>query len=142
MRQKAEKQIRDAAALLGPAESYRIDAVRTRTDLVRKVFDKTLLDMARLKTIELTGGDTSRLNPTEIENLINHQGVQYVYFRFLVDSAAPEPAPALSEPQIPALSGIEREQWLKFKYLCEKREGKSPVEKLCEMIDTYLKNSG
>lgn len=140
MRQKAEKQIRAAAALLGPAESYRIDAVRTRTELVRKVFDKTLLDMARLKTVELTGGDTSRLSPTEIENLINHQGVQYVYFRFLAESAAPEPA--LSEPQIPALSGIEREQWLKFKYLCEKREGKSPVEKLCEMIDAYLKNSG
>ena len=136
MRQKAEKKIREAAAALGPSDLYRIDEVRAKTDLVRKVFDKTLLDMAKLNTIELMGGETTGWLSTEIDNLVNHMGVQYMSFRFL-DSTDAEPVPV-----IPELSGIEREQWLKFQYLCGKREGKDAVEKLCEMIDDYLKTNG
>ena len=141
MRRKAEQKIRAAAALLGTSDLYRIDQVRAKAGLVPKVFDKTLLDMARLKTVELKVGDPKDISAAESDNLIDHKGTRYRYFRFL---HPPSPAILQSEPmepQIPEPAGIEREQWRKFQYLCEKREGKTAAKKLCEMINDYLKNS-
>ena len=70
MRRKAENKIRQAAAELGQAEFYRIDKIRTKAGLIRKVFDKTILDMARVGAIELAGGSTDSMSPSEIGNLI------------------------------------------------------------------------
>ncbi|MBC8438565.1 MAG: hypothetical protein H8D87_02640, partial [Deltaproteobacteria bacterium] len=47
MRKKVEHKINQAVAELGRLEYYRIDKVREKTGTVRKVFDKTILDMAR-----------------------------------------------------------------------------------------------
>ena len=45
MRKKAEQKIRNAVAELGNPDFPRIDAVRQKAGLLRKVFDKTVLDM-------------------------------------------------------------------------------------------------
>lgn len=139
MRQKAEKKIRAAAAVLGVSNRYRIDQVRERTDLIRKVFDKTILDMARLKTIELHEGNTETLSSAEISNLLFYLNHRYVYFSFV----EPTIEKATAEPQKsnPPLSGIESEMWRKFEYLCEKKEGKDSTRKLCELISNYIKDS-
>lgn len=83
MRQKAEKQIRDAVARLQSSDFHRIDKVRAKAGLIRKVFDKTVLDMARVGSIHLTGGDTTEMTPSEVGNLIIKEDVTHVYFRFL-----------------------------------------------------------
>lgn len=139
MRQKAEKKIRAAAATLGVSSRYRIDQVRERTDLIRKVFDKTILDMARLKAIELHEGSADNLNPAETGNLLYYLNRRYVYFSFL-DQRIEQ---TTSEPQKsnPPISGIESEMWQKFEYLCEKKEGKDSTRKLCELISNYIKAS-
>ena len=93
MRQKAERKIRQAAAVLGELEFYRIDRVRAHTDLVRKVFDKTILHMAALGAIELTITGFEGMSAAEIGNLIRQGDVLYVHFRFLDEAAAPEPPP-------------------------------------------------
>jgi hypothetical protein len=135
MRQKAERKIRQAAAGLGEANLYRIDQVRSNTDLIRKVFDKTLLHMASLGTIDLKGGDTDGMNDSEISNLIYHKDILYVYFSFLEENRIPAPA----EPQKMdvLLEGIEIERWRRFEALCESREGKKPLQKINEIISEY-----
>ena len=80
MRKKAEQKIRQAAADLGETNLYRIDRVRERAGFIKKVFDKTILDMARLGTIELKYGNTDDMNPHEIENLIRYRDSIFVYF--------------------------------------------------------------
>ena len=80
MRKKAEQKIRQAAAELGDLNLYRIDRVRERAGLIKKVFDKTVLDMARLGAIELKYGNTDDMNPHEIENLIRYRDSIFVYF--------------------------------------------------------------
>lgn len=139
MRQKAERKIRDAAAALGQSNRYRIDRVRAKTDLVRKVFEKTLLDMARLETIELRDGDIENLDGVEPHNLMHHQERRYVYFSFIDGTVDTTSEPAL--PSQPPLSGIESEMWRKFEYLCEKQEGKNSTQKLCELIQEYIREA-
>ena len=90
MRKKAEKKIREAAAMLGEADSYRIDRVRDNTGLIRKVFDKTLLDMARVGTAELIDQDASKIDPAEAANLIRRGDQIYVQFRFTDPPVEPE----------------------------------------------------
>jgi len=90
MRKKSEEKIRRAAAALGDSNLYRIDRVREKTNVIRKVFDKTILDMARLKTIELKGGDTQGMSASEIGNLICLGDELYVYFTFLDSESEPE----------------------------------------------------
>ncbi len=91
MRRKAESKIRQAAAGLGAANLYRIDQARANTDLIRKVFDKTLLHMVSLGTIELKGGNTDSMSDSEIGNLIYHKDILYVYFSFLDEDRLPAP---------------------------------------------------
>ena len=143
MRQKAEAKIKQAAAALGPSDLYRIDQVRAGTDLIRKVFDKTLLDMARLEVIELKIGDTEALSPPEIDNMVRYLDEVYVHFRFLdkKEESRDVLTPVDQKTIKPELVGLEREQWQQFEFLCEKKEGKAPVQKLCELIKDYIGDS-
>jgi len=135
MRKKAERKIRQAAARLGDRSRYRIDQVRAGAGLIQKVYDKTILDMARLGTIALSVGDISNMTTAEIGNLIYYGGRHYVYFQFLdADSAVENIEPETVDI---TLQGIEREQWQRFEYYCKTREGKGPQRKIKEMIREY-----
>lgn len=138
-------------AELGQSEQYRIDKVRSKAGLIRKVFDKTILDMDRIGTIELLGGSTDSLNPSEIENLIRDGEKLYVHFKFL-DSEGKSPgsktekvkleetviqAPESEDVEIVLLE-VNPSEWQRFKHRCLTVENKDPLEKLLEMIRDYL----
>ncbi len=143
MRKKAENAIRAAAARLETPQPHRIDRVRKRTDLIRKVFDKTLLHMAQVGTIQLHGGPTDYLTDEQVRDLVSQGDRLHVSFSFL-DAAPPRPA---SPPAPPApresvvvsvtLQDLDRDEWERFERNCRRREGKSPAEKLWEMILAY-----
>jgi len=141
MRKKAEKKIREAAAMLGGNGTYRLDKVRINAGLYPKVFDKTILDMARLGTITLKEGNTDALSPAEIGNMVRKGEIIYMYFSF---QDATEGAPAEAETEIKApetvdivLAGVDRALWQQFERLCLDREGKPPHQKIVEMISEY-----
>lgn len=140
MRKKAERKIREAAALLGKKEFFPVDEVRSGAGLIPKVFDKTLLDMARLRTIEMEAGDTSGLNPVQLSAMVRVGDVVFTRFRFVGQVLDPDLDPETIDV---VLSGFEKESWQRFEYLCRDREAKSPMEKLREMIADYVRqNSG
>jgi len=137
MRKKAERQIREAAAVIGESNRYRIDEVRAGTDLVRKVFDKTILDMARVGSIELIAADVGDLAPRLIRNLIRQDDRVFVYFSFL-ETAPRDPASGGESDTLDIiLTGFERRIWERFEYLCRIREHKSPLDKIRDMIEAY-----
>ncbi len=136
MRWKAEQAIRRAAAELGSLPLYRLDKIRIRAGLNRKVFDKTVLDMARVSTIELFSDDTSDMSGAEISELVRQGTTLYVSFAFL-DTPEPEPVETMSL----MIDDIERIQWEKFEYLCKIKENKDPVRKLKEMIYDYIQKT-
>lgn len=140
MRKKAERKIREAAAELGNVRFYRIDQVRRGTGLIPKVFDKTLLDMARLQSIELESGDTVGLSAAEVSAMVRSGDVVYTRFRFCGPVLDPSLAPETFDV---VLAGFEKESWQRFEYLCKVREDKTSAEKLQEMILDYVReNSG
>ncbi|MEW6670168.1 MAG: hypothetical protein AB1427_00610 [Thermodesulfobacteriota bacterium] len=141
MRKKAENKIREAAAMLGGNNYYRLDKVRTRTGLYPKVYDKTILDMARLGTITLTAGDTAGLSPAETGNMVRKGETIYTHFSFQ-DATGGKPASAHAETRAPetvdvVLAGLDRALWLQFEKQCLDREAKQPLEKIVEMIGAY-----
>ncbi|MFC1814521.1 hypothetical protein ACFL0M_00985 [Thermodesulfobacteriota bacterium] len=135
MRKKAERKIREAAAMLGDSNLYRLDKVREKAGLIPKVFDKTILDMNRLKTIELKAGTTEGMSPAEIGKLVRQGESIYVQFSFL-DSAVepPKREPATIDIMLP---GLDSELWQQFEKNCSTREGKKAVQKILEMILDY-----
>jgi hypothetical protein len=155
VRKKAENKIRRAVSQLQPSEFHRIDQVRAKAGIIRKVFDKTILDMARVGTIELTDGDIRGLTAAEIENLISHGDQLHVYFKFLDNESELETEPfQAQEPETPILKSdksghIEHERpeiilleiapeiWQQFEKYCKDREGKNPLDKLIELIQEY-----
>lgn len=144
MRKKAERKIRLAAAMLGDSNRYRLDEVRKRAGLYPKVFDKTILDMARLETIVLEEGCTDELSSAEIINLVRKGDRMYMYFSF-ADSVPREKEEQASAPGEPAqvdivLAGIDSKAWLEFEKHCLDREGKSAQQKIVEMIGQYNRN--
>jgi hypothetical protein len=157
VRKKVEHKINQAVAELGRSEYYRIDKVREKTQTIRKVFDKTILDMARVGTIELLDGDTTGMNPSEIGNLIRCGDQLHVYFKFSDAETEPEAQqfqkatiraakPKREEPESLktenieiVLLEIEPEMWQRFGELCKGIEDKAPVEKIREMIQGYIK---
>jgi hypothetical protein len=143
MRKKAEKKIREAAAKLGGENLYRIDRVRENTDLIRKVFDKTLLDMARVGAAELKGQDASEIDPAEAVNLIRHGDQCYVEFRFTDLPAASEKSEAPGKPDTTTilLKGIDRGLWRRFVSTCTRREGVQPADKIKELIRDYTRKT-
>jgi len=145
MRRKSEKKIRQAAAELGGSGIYNIDAIRKRTGIIKKVFDKTILDMARLKSIELIDADTEGLNASEIENLLRHGDNLYADFIFLDAEAQPEEKASekiVSEIQPEkieiVLMEFESDIWQQFQNLCKTREEIGPIRKIHEMIHDYI----
>lgn len=97
MRKKAERDIRQAAARLDEGPPHRIDRVRKRTGLLRKVFDKTLLHMAQVGTIQLHDGPTDHLTREEVRGLLPEGDRLHVGFTFLDESDDP-PAPTAVPP--------------------------------------------
>jgi len=141
MRKKAEKIIREAAARLGEDNNYRLDKVRIKAGLIPKVYDKTILDMARLGTITLKEGKTDGLAPAEIGNMVRKGETVYMYFSFQEEIGE---KPAEAEPGIKApetvdviLSNVDRAVWQQFEKLSLDREGKPPLQKIVEMIVAY-----
>ena len=139
MRKKAEQQIRQAASSFGKSKRYRIDKVRKEAGLIRKVFDKTILDMARLGTIELLTNNIDEISAFQTGDLIRRGDTLYAYFSFLDDEKEPEKNE--SEKMEVMLQGVDREAWQRFEYLCRTREVKKPDQKIREMIRDYIKNS-
>lgn len=150
MRKKAENKIRQAVAELGKSELYRIDKVRAKASLIKKVFDKTILDMDRVGAIELLGGNTDDMNPSEIGNLIHYGDKLYVNFKILdtdiqpeefkskkIETPAPEPEDMELEDVQIVLLEVEPAIWQRFEHLCLTKEDKDPVDKLKEMIHDY-----
>ncbi len=139
MRRKAELQIRKAAAAHGAASVHPVDKVRAGTALVRKVFDKTLLDMARVGTIELFSKDISELTPAEIQDCVRQGDALYVSFSFLEE----DPVAAMEPDAVDVvIREMNREVWDRFRFYCRRREDKDPLDKLREMIEDYNRRSG
>ncbi len=153
MRKKAEQEIRRAVASLGSIGSHRIDLVRERTTLIRKVFDKTILHMAQTETIELEEEGIEDLTDAEIRGLIFQGSRIHVSFSFIDGTPEPlmpdsdtEKEEAPVEPVKPVdpdeetitvtIKGVPRYEWEHFKYLC-RRKGKMPAKKVLEMIRDY-----
>jgi hypothetical protein len=155
MRKKVEKKIRQAITTLENSEFYRIDRVREKAGVIKKVFDKTILDMARVGTIELTGGDTSAMSSSQIGNLILQGDQLHVYLKLIDAETEPESLPSENEttdtlplklpetePPEPAnteilLLEIDPDLWQRFIALCSSREDKGPDQKIREMIQDY-----
>ncbi len=140
MRRKAELEIRQAAAAMGDRDSYRIDQVRERTTLIRKVFDKTILDMARLGTISIESRHISEMNEPEVGNFIRQGDTVYIRFSFPDGGGIPEDLKPKTLDI--ALQGFDLTEWTRFEYLCKTREGKTAVEKIREMIRDYNRQAG
>lgn len=157
MRKKAENKIRQAAAKLGQLEFFRIDKVRAKAGLVRKVFDKTMLDMDRVGTIELAGGNTDSMSPSEIGNLLHEGENLHVQFKFLRSQEEPEAmlesedvetatAPsAITTPQAPepqdveiVLLELDPAIWQRFEHHCLTKEEIDPIDKIKAMIHDYI----
>ncbi len=129
-----------AALSLGGAQRHRIDLVRDRTSLLRKVFDKTILHMAEVGTIALHGGSTAGLTEDQKRNLLWQGEVLHVSFSFLDGTDLPDApgADATADERITInLRGVPRDDWERFTLLCHQAEGKTAVQKIWEMIQAY-----
>ncbi len=137
MRKKAEKRIRDAAAEIGSMHSHMIDKIRRGAGLFRKVFDKTILDMHRVGTIELTGKNISEMNGENLGEFIIQGDIVYISFVFTDEGKEAENPP----PELPGinilLEGVNPAEWDMFRQNCEIRESKDPIQKVLEMICEY-----
>jgi len=127
--------------MLGRGNHYRLDKVRIQAGLYPKVFDKTILDMARLGTIVLKEGDTDALSPAEIGNMVRNGEIVYIFFNFQ-DATGEETVETEVETKSPEtvdilLAGVDRGIWQQFERFCLDREGKPPVQKIVEMIGEY-----
>ena len=128
--------------MIGETDSYRIDRVRDHTGLIRKVFDKTLLDMTRVGTAELIDQDASKIDPAEAANLIRRGDQIYVQFRFTDPPAEPEKEEKpVRETTTIIIKGMDRSLWRRFDSLCTQKERKRPVEKIKELIRDYTQES-
>jgi hypothetical protein len=138
MRQKAEQRIREAVAELGLEPPYRIGQVRQRTGLIRKVFDKTILDMARLGTIHLFEGIITGMSESDMNNLLFHGETAYASFLFLESGITPQYAIDTVDVMI---KEINADEWAQFEYLTQKNEDKTGVQKIRDMIRRYIQDT-
>lgn len=138
MRQKAEQRIREAVAELNLEPPYRIGIVRERTGLIRKVFDKTILDMARVGTIELFSGNIIGLSEAEMCNVIFHGNDVFVSFTFLESGL--EPDYSIDTIDI-LLKEIDKDDWAQFEYLTQRYENKTGIQKIRDMIRRYIQDT-
>lgn len=136
MRKKAELKIRQAAQKLDPCDRYRIDQVRACAGLIPKVYDKTLLDMDRLGTVELLEGDTGQLTEWEVGDLLRKEGRVYMYFRFLESGTNEGDVHPRTIDVI--IQGVDHETWKRFETCCREREQRGAADKIQEMIREYV----
>lgn len=146
MRQKAERRIREAAARIGEGP-FRLDAVRAGAGLHPRVFDKTLLDMARLGDITL---EPLEAGCAETAGLVRQGDRIYARFAFApaLENSTPEgpgaptvetaPSPAPVDAVVVILRNLLPGEWEAFSDRCRTGEGKSPHEKIEEMIRSLL----
>ncbi len=160
MRKKAEKKIREAVGQLCSREDHRLDRVRAKAGLHPKVFDKTILDMERVGTIELSTGNLDGMSPAEISALVRRGETVYVTFNFTesggrcemrpepgcpkalpADSrpeTAPSPAPCCDTRMV-IVQGLLRGEWELFADICRTTENKGAEEKITELIRRYIR---
>jgi hypothetical protein len=163
MRKKAEKKIRQAVDQLESRENHRLDQVRAKAGLHPKVFDKTILDMERVGTIELSTGNLEGLSRAEIGALVRRGETVYVTFSFTETGKQYEMTPEY-EPRFPSepetdshpgahagegspgyetrvviLQGLLHGEWELFSELCRTTENKGVEEKLEELIRQYIR---
>ncbi|QTA80606.1 Uncharacterized protein dnl_29160 [Desulfonema limicola] len=134
MRKKAEKKIRQAVENLESKHKHRLDKVRAGAGLFPKVFDKTILDMERVGTIELYTEGIEELSDAEISSLVRRGNIIYVSFAFIENSNIENQTP---ETIVLILQGLYPGEWEKFEELCEQREGKTAVQTLEHMVRIY-----
>lgn len=159
MRKKAEKKIREAVDQIYSREDHRLDRVRAKAGLHPKVFDKTILDMERVGTIELSTGNLNGLRPAEISALIRRGETVYVTFNFteagrrcemppepgcpkaLHADSSPETSTAATagDTRVVILQGLLRGEWELFAERCRTTENKGAEEKLEELIRRYIR---
>jgi len=134
MRKKAENKIRQAVEDIDSNHQHRLDKVRAGAGLVPKVFDKTILDMERVGTIKLYTEGIEKLSDAEISSLVRRGDIIYVSFSF-IDT----PLETKQEPEtiVLILQGLYPGEWEKFEGLCEKKEGKTAIQKLEDMVRIY-----
>jgi len=146
MRQKAENRIRNAAAAMGGGP-FRLDAVRAGANLHPRIFDKTILDMARVGTITLEPLGEKGPDTQDTDGLVRQGERIYVRFTFMAAPATAAPAPPSPSADIkPApvdaivviLQDLLPGEWEAFSGRCLTAEGKGPHEKIEEMIRRYL----
>ena len=77
--------------MLGDQSPYRLDLVRGLAGLHPKVFDKTILDMARLGDIDLFSEDISGLNDAQKEGMFRKGDHVFVRFSFVEKKVEPRP---------------------------------------------------
>jgi hypothetical protein len=133
MRKKAEKQIRMAAASMESGQPFRLDRIRNRVEMVRKVFDKTILDMARVGAIELYPATPPELATGNSEDFVRQGKEIFGSFSFIESS----PEKAESEPVDILLESVDPVLWRHFTYLCNAKEDKDPRKKIIEMMEQY-----
>lgn len=158
MRKKAEKKIRQAVDQLFTRENHRLDQVRAKAGLHPKVFDKTILDMERVGTIELFTGNLKGLTGAEIAALVRRGDTVYVAFRFTEAGKSYEPE---SEPPFPEsprndsnasggeapvyetrvviLQGLAEGEWEAFENLCRTRENKGAEKTIQDWIRRFIR---
>lgn len=133
MRKRAEEQIRKAAGQLEDGRPFRVDRVWRRVDMVRKVFDKTLLDMQRVGTIELYPATALDMDTAGTADLLRKGEAIYGSFSFV----EADPVTTEAESVDVVIEGVDPVLWRHFRYLCKAREDKDPVQKIVEMIEKY-----
>lgn len=138
MRKKAEKAIREAVKTLDSQDVHRLDQVRMNAGLHRKVFDKTILDMARVGTIMLYEGSVDEIIDADIRNLVRQGETVYLSFSFTEIGRQAETEAQTTDILI---RDLDQAQWDRFSHLCRLREDKGPAEKIKEMILEYNRQS-
>ena len=134
MRQKAERAIRRAVEELTEDPPFRIDQVRRKTGLIPKVFDKTILDMERMGTIELFEMEVESISTTDTGGLVRRGEIIYERFRF-IDTVDEMPAPIIPSATVSiTLDGMDAELWHQFEQLCHDNEQKPAMEVILEFI--------
>jgi len=135
MRQKAERAIREAAAGLKDSSGwYRIDQVRERTALIRKVFDKTILDMARVGTVQLASVDAKNTGDAHVGDLITYGEKIYISFAFLEPDADQVKEPEKPKSEITEPKPLNNNDLLKK----EPRVGSSMRPEATEKVNITL----
>ncbi len=110
MRRKAENRIRSAAGEIAAASGasahadfrYPLDEVRSRSGLFPKVFDKTILDMARLGAIRLLAEDLCFFTPAEVRGMVRSGETVFTAFHFDDGTRFSTASPISSPDKTPA----------------------------------------